>query len=174
MESGEIGYSNPSRKGQCHNPLSKRDLRHFANLHSKLRSLDFCLKVLYHVESGQTHTWSETNANVRNAVDLSKKHVTNQISKLCGLVLDKPTSNGGNTNDGPTADRFFDKENRQKICSVIRNQEDCKNFNTVLCFFNKMLSINQAVDTSKIAIPNKVQELGTALMVHSKEAFHLL
>ena len=108
---------------------------------------------------------------MKQALQLSKVQVTNQIAKLCSLLLDTPTSNGGNTNNGPTADRFFDKKNREKICSVIRNQVDRQKFHTLLCFFNKMLSVNQSCDTNKIAIPNKVQELGTALMVHIKEAF---
>ena len=75
LASGEMAHSNPQRKGQCHEPMGKKDLRHFANLHSKLRSLDFCLKLLYHVESGQTHTWSESNANVLKAVNLAKEQV---------------------------------------------------------------------------------------------------
>ena len=53
----------------------KRDLRYFNCFQSKLRSLDFCLKLLYHIESGQTHKWSEFNANVLQAVNLAKKEV---------------------------------------------------------------------------------------------------
>ena len=111
LSAGNMAYSDPARKGQCHEPMVKKDLRYFACLHSKLRSLDFCLKLLYHIESGQTHTWSESNANVLQAVNLAKKEVREKISQQCGLVLDMPTSNGGNTNNGPTADRFFDVVN---------------------------------------------------------------
>ena len=107
LSAGNMAYSDPARKGQCHEPMVKKDLRYFACLHSKLRSLDFCLKLLYHIESGQTHTWSESNANVLQAVNLAKKEVREKISQQCGLVLDMPTSNGGNTNNGPTADRLL-------------------------------------------------------------------
>lgn len=102
---------------------------------------------------------------------MSKEQVTTTIADTCALVLDKPTSNGGNTNDGPAADRFFDKTNRENICSVIGNEDDRHNYNILLCLFNKMLTIIQSCNTTLTAIPNKVQELGTALMVHIKEAF---
>ena len=171
LASGEMAYSNPERKGQCHEPMVKKDLRHFANLHSKLRSLDFCLKLLYHLESGQTHTWSESNARVLQAVTLAKKQIREKISELCGLVLDMPTANGGNTNSGPTADRFFEVKDRVKICSVIRKTKDRENFNILLGFFNKLLSVTQRCDSNMIAIPDRVTQLGTALMVHIKEAF---
>ena len=171
LESGELAYSNPARHGQCHEPMTKKDLRHFGILHSKLRSLDFCLKMLYHIESGQTHTWSEANANVLRAVVLAKEQVREKIANSCSLVLDQPTANGGNTNSGPTADRFFAKKDREKICSVIRNSKDRKNFQILLSLFNKMLSVTQRCDISMVAIPEKVTKLGTALMVHIKEAF---
>ena len=91
--------------------MVKKDLRHFANLHAKLRSLDFCLKLLYHIESGQTHTWAETNPHVIQAVKLSKKKVREKIAELCGLVLDMPTSNGVT----PTLDQQQTASSKQRI-----------------------------------------------------------
>ena len=171
LAAGDIIYNDPARKGQCHEPMIKKDLRHFANLHAKLRSLDFCLKLLYHIESGQTHTWSESNPNVLQAVKLAKKQVREKISELCGLVLDTPTSNGGNTNTGPTADRFFGVAEREYICSVIQHEENRNNFSILLRFFNQMLKVAQRCDNNMIAIPEKVTQLGKALMVHIKETF---
>ena len=171
LASSEMAHSNPQRKGQCHEPMAKKDLRHFANLHSKMRSLDFCLKLLYHVESGQTHTWSESNANILKAVNLAKEQVREKIAEMCGLVLDMPTVNGGNTNSGPTADRFFEVKERMNICSVIRKTKDRENFEMLLSFFNRLLSVTQRCDSNMIAILEKVTKLGTALVVHIKEAF---
>ena len=57
IDSGDIIYTDPERAGQCHKPMNKSDLRFFAIMHQKLRSLDNCLKILYHIVSGQTHTW---------------------------------------------------------------------------------------------------------------------
>ena len=95
LASGEIAFNNHLHKGQCHKPMP-RDLHHFAYLHAKLRSLDFCLKLFYHVTSRQTHTWSESNANVRNAINLAKDEIIKHIGCNCHMVLDIPTSNGGN------------------------------------------------------------------------------
>ena len=60
VEEGEMTYHHPLRVGQCHEPMNQKDLRFFAILHQQLRSLDHCQKLLYHLASGQTHTWSET------------------------------------------------------------------------------------------------------------------
>ena len=45
-----------------------------------------------------------------------------------------------------------------------------RNFWILLSFFHKMFSITQRCD-NMVAIPHKVTKLGTALMVHIKEAF---
>ena len=129
------------------------------------------MKLLYHVESGQTHTWSESNARVLQAVTLAKEQVGAQIAEMCGLVLDQPTANGGKTNSGPTADRFFGVKERKQICSVIRKTTDRDNFDMLLGFFNRILSITQRCNSTMIAIPEKVTKLGITLMVHIKEAF---
>ena len=73
IEEGNISYSDPSRAGQCHEPMNHNNLSFFAILHQKLRSLDNCLKLLYHLVSGQTHTWSESSPNVRLALTAAKK-----------------------------------------------------------------------------------------------------
>jgi hypothetical protein len=107
IEQGNMSYYDPSRSGQCHKPMNVNDLRFFAILHQKLRSLDNCLKLLYHLVSGQTHTWSESSPNVKLALSVAKPEVIEHIRKNCGFLVDCPTKIGGNTNTGPTADRFF-------------------------------------------------------------------
>ena len=67
LESGAIKYSDPRRKGQCHKPLITQSVRLFPILHQELRSLDFCLKILYHLISEQW-IWSEANPQVKAKV----------------------------------------------------------------------------------------------------------
>ena len=171
IESGEMLYNDPDRAGQCHEPMNVSDLKFFAILHQKLRSLDMCLKLLYHLVSGQTHTWSETSPNVKLAVGAAKKEVIDHIRKKCGFLVDCPTKIGGNTNTGPIADRFFDPKNRELICSVIRKSSDREGFVKLLSYFNMILSITQQSDASKIAKPESIKELGYALMIHMKKSF---
>ena len=56
LEKGEMKYGDKERAGQVHEPLTASNVRFFAILHQKLRSLDQCLKLLYHVVAKQTHT----------------------------------------------------------------------------------------------------------------------
>ena len=171
IEMGDLAYNDPKRSGQCHKPMNTDDLRFFAILHQKLRSLDNCLKLLYHLVSGQTHTWSETSPNVKLAVGLAKQEVIDHIRKECGFLVDCPTKVGGNTNTGPVADRFFSPENRESICSVIRNSDHKEAFSKLLSFINMMLSVTQQSDSSKIANPDSVKKLGYSLMIHYKRSF---
>ena len=166
-----MDYDKGQRFGQCHKPMTSTSLRFFAILHQKLRSLGHCLKQLYHLVSGQTHTWSESNLNVKQALTVGKKEVIDHIKAKCGFLVDCPTVIGGNTNSGPIADRFFSPKNREDICSLILREQDRLNFSKLLSYFNQMLSITQNSDASKVAIFEKVQELGQCLMLHHKRSF---
>ena len=170
MESGDMLYNDPERAGQCHEPMNVSDLKFFAILHQKLRSLDMCLKLLCHFVSGKTYTRSETSPNVKLAVGAAKKEVIDHIRKNCGFLIDYSTKIGGNTNTGPIADRFFYPKNRELICSVIRKSSGREAFVKLLSYFNMILSITQQSDASKIVKPESVKELGYALMIHIKRA----
>ena len=116
IKEGDMLYSDPNRSRQCHEPMYVSDLKFFAILHQKLRTLDLCLKLLYHLVSGQTHTWSESSPNVKIAIAAAKKEDDiDHIRNKCGFLVDCPTKMGGNTNTGPIADRFFDPMNRKSI-----------------------------------------------------------
>lgn len=72
-------------------------------MHQKLRSLNFALKLLYHLVSEQRE-WSEAKPSVMAKVAEAKKSVINQIRQSCdGLLIDSPLPGGGNTNTGPAA-----------------------------------------------------------------------
>ena len=171
IEAGDMLYSDTERSGQCHRPMNNSTLRFFAIMHQKLRSLDNCLKLLYHLVSGQTHTWSESNANVKDAIKAAKIETIDHIRKECGFLVDCPTSIGGNTNTGPVADRFFSPQNRSSICSVIRKTSDQSAYSELLSYFNRMLSLTQQSDISKVVNVEMVRKLGQNLMVHFKQNF---
>ena len=171
IESGAMAYDNPDRAGQCHKPLNKDNMQFFAILHQKLRSLDNVLKLLYHLVSGQTHTWSETNANVKDAVAAAKKEAIDHIRNKCKFLVDCPTQIGGNTNTGPLSDKFFSVKHREDICNLIRKTSDKSAFSELLSFFNKMLTITQQCDSTKIVKIDMVKQLGQQLMVHYKQSF---
>ena len=171
LESGELSYNDAARAGQCHPTMLERNLRFFAILHQKLRSLDLCLKLLYHLVSGQTHTWSESEPHIKDAIAAAKKEAISAIKAKCEFLVDCPTHMGGNTNTGPVSDKFFSAKHRKGICSIILKTTDREAFETLLCYFNKNLSITQNVCATKIAIPRKVRELGYNLMIHYKQNF---
>ena len=92
LEEGNIAYNDPNQAGQCHQPMNVATF--FAILHQNLKSLDMCLKLLYHLVSGQTHTWSETAPNVKLAIGAAKTEVINHIRKNCVFLVDCPTNIG--------------------------------------------------------------------------------
>ena len=171
LESGQLSYHDRDRAGQVNEPISSRDMRFYGITHQKLRCLDLMEKLLYHLVSGQTHTWSESNWRVKDALKSAKKETINLIRKNCGFLIDTPTSGGGNTDTGVIADRFFDPVNRDAICDIILNTSDREKYYDLLQQFNMVLAVSQHVDTSKIAIPLKVKELTKDLMVSFKTSF---
>lgn len=171
IESGEMAYSDPERAGQCHEPLNKKTIQFYGILHQKLRSLDNMLKLLYHLVSGQTHTWSESNPRVKDAVAAAKKQVITHIRKTCGFLVDSPTQVGGNSNTGPVSEKFFGAKHRAGICKKILNTSHRSFFSELLSFFNKILTITQQCDPTKIVSVEMVKQLGQDLMVHYKRSF---
>ena len=65
LESGEIAYTYLACAGQCHVLMVEGTLCFFAILHQKLCSLDWALKILYHMVSNQTSTWTVSNHQAR-------------------------------------------------------------------------------------------------------------
>ena len=166
VQSGDIGYNNPLRAGQCHKPLMSKSGRFFAVLHQELRSLDFCLKILYHLVAGQK-IWSETDSSVKAEVASAKARVISHVRASCGgLLLDSPTTCGGNTNAGPVAKRFFGFENRVAISSLIEDAEDRENFSILLGMLNVCLSVVESVDVGKKVFVDRFKNHCYETMVH--------
>ena len=171
LESGELSYNDKGRAGQVNEPINKRNMQFYGITHQKLRSLENMEKLLYHLISGQTHTWSEGDWRVKDALKSAKKESIKHIRQKCGFLIDTPTSSGGNTDTGGIADRFFSQENRDDICSVILNEADRIAFSKLLQMFNMVLSVSQHVDSSKTANPMRVKELCQELKIFYKTKF---
>ena len=71
--------------------------------------------ILYHLASGQTHTWSESEWRGKDALNREKEIVTTLIREKTGLLYDRPTQGGGNTNTGGLAEHFFRPKHREAI-----------------------------------------------------------
>ena len=171
VDSGEISYNNKERAGQVHKPLNVRDIRYYGITHQKLRSLDHMEKLLYHLVSGQTQTWSERNYRVKDALKVAKKETIEHIRQKLGFLIDTPTSGGGNTDTGGITDRFFSIESREDICVLILNKSDRDAYRKLLQLYNMVLSVSQTVDPSKRAIPTEVKALCQELMMFEKTSF---
>ena len=76
----------------------------------------------------------------------SKKemHYNLNIHKETGILMDSP-SNGGNTNCGPLASRFFNERNRSVICELIPDEEDKDNNAQLLGDINAFLTVRHFV-----------------------------
>ena len=171
LESGEILYSDKRRAGQVHKPMNTRDIRFYGITHQKLRSLDHMEKLLYHLVSDQTHTWSETEFRVKDALKIAKKSAIKHIRNKLGFLIDTPTSGGGNTDTGGIAERFFSRESREDICWLINKTSDREAYSKLLGLYDMVLSVCQSVDPSKIAIADEVRALCQELMVFEKTNF---
>ena len=168
IEEGNISWRDPRRAGQCHKPLNRNDMRYISILHQKLRSLDHCLKLLYHLASSHTNVWKDP---VSGTLKQSKQDVIEHIWNECHFAVDTPTSAGGNTNTGGNAELFFSERNRSKICSIIPDESSRQNFEKMLSYFNIMLSITQHCDTSRIVDWEKLQHLGIEMMLFHRSVF---
>ena len=68
---------------EVHKTLNTRDDCFYGITHQKLRSLDHMEKLLYHLLSGRTHTRSETEFRVKDALKIAKKStITFSILRL--------------------------------------------------------------------------------------------
>ena len=85
------------------------------------------------------------------------------------MLIDTPTSDGGNTNNGTMVERVLHPDNREKIYSLINNTSDRENFEILLRDMNIMLTVTQSlredVNTAKL------RHLGIDIMLHIRSKF---
>ena len=168
LETGELKYTDPERKGQTNKCLLGVDLRYFGVLHSELRSLDHTQKILYHLVAKE-YQWSERAPGTKAALAEAKEKVIRHVRDNTQMMIDTPTSSGGNTNTGPLAKEWFSPKFREAICSVVEDPVDHENFRELLSKFNILCTVVQQVDYN--VNPDKVRDLGYELMVFHKEMF---
>ena len=82
-----------------------------------------------------------------------------------------PSAQGGNTNHGNTAMRFFDEKNRKDILSLINGEETRENFGELLSYFNKILIVTQRTEQTKKVNIQQLKQLGIELMACYRNYF---
>ena len=163
---GNIKYSDPARAGQCHAPLA--DVKVSAVLHWKLRSFDWLLQVYYRLIAG-VKRWGVSHKPSQPFVKSAKQQAIDFLRQSTGMLIDTPTSAGGNTNTGELAERFLHPDNQELICSLISNTTDRENFSVLLRDLNIMLRVTQS--TKKGVHTTKLRQLGIDIMSHVRSAF---
>ena len=171
LVNNEIVYKSSERQGQCHPHLVEGDLHCFAILHFKLRSLDFAQKILYRLECSQ-YDWRDDGlpSDMARILKGAKQRCIDHVRHKAEILMDTPGPNGGNTNNGPLADRFFHPSNRTKISSVIKNSKDRENFEIFMAHTNIILTITQSITKKKVKI-SKLKTHGIELMLHLRNSF---
>ena len=137
-------------------------------LHSELRSLDHTQKILSHLVAKE-YQWSEQAPGAKAALNLAKDKVIKHVRAQTSILIDTPTSAGGNTNTGPLAKQWFSPELRDQICSIIDDPVDREGYSELLQKFNIICTVVQQVQNK--VDPAKVRALGHDLMVFHKETF---
>lgn len=168
LQSGDLKYKDPKRKGQTNPRIAEFDVLFYGILHSELRSLDHVLKILYHMNIN-LYEWSESEPKKKHSLEISKEDIRKKIKEKTGMVIDTPTSAGGNTNTGVLAKKWFSPEHREAICSVILKSEDRYNYSMLLSKFNVMCSVVQQVYHE--GYPERIKEVGYDLMIFHKQVF---
>ena len=106
-------------------------------LHWKLRTFDFVLNI-YSRLVAVVYFWGESNWALNTFIHVGKQEAIEHVRKGTGMLIDTPTSGGGNTNTGVMAERFLDPDVRDTICEIIPNSTDRQNFSQLLRDLNVM------------------------------------
>ena len=142
IDSGRMKWGDAERGGQCHEPIE--GCRFFGVLHKELRSFDFIEKIYYRLIAG-IYDWGDGKTNPNKPyITAAKNEAIQHCRDSFGFLMYTPSSSGGNTDCGGIAKRFLDPNNRAKICSVIRKDEDRENFAELLHYFNLLLTVTQS------------------------------
>ena len=97
LVTGEIQYNDPKRQGQCDKPLVS--ITNFGILHWKLRSLDFCLLILYRLVSAVCKWGRAVTDEEVQCILTAKMTVQEQTRKKLGFLVGMPASGSWNLNN---------------------------------------------------------------------------
>lgn len=165
VEEGQVEWKSSEREGQCERPLVS--VNNFSILHWKLRSFDFALNILYRLICG-VYKWGKTG-QMDKFISGAKQKAQDHIRQKLGLLIDVPTSGGGNTNNGSIATRYFDPKSRETVCELISNKRDRQNYEDFLRDLNVILTVCLGM-RSGVNI-EKLRKLGTSIMMHIRTSF---
>lgn len=106
-------------------------------LHAHIRLMECLLHIAYRID---IKSW-QVNAQNKEKANARKSYIQDRFKKETGLLIDFPSPNGGNTNDGNTARRFFkDAEKSADITGIDINV--IIRFRTILQAISCGLQIN--------------------------------
>lgn len=135
-------------------------------LHVGLRTLDFLLKLIYHLESG-THTWSESVGTLGRSKEMytrSRQKLIDLVQSESGMLIDSAdfAGKGGNTNKGDTVHRLL-KKHRELLVDFnpVRHQDAFRELLEKLYACIKVYTSTQLVDVE-------------AYKEHCLQTYHLL
>lgn len=112
-----------------------------SSLHAWIRSFEALLHIAYRIEIKK---WQIRGPKNKARLEERKKEIQKLFKREVGLIVDKPKSGAGNTNDGNTARRFFnDAETTSKLTGL--NQEILERFDVLL----RTLSSGFEIDVNK-------------------------
>ena len=141
------------RQGLTQKPLTSQDVaQNFPILHAKLRSLSFFEQIAYRLNSNVPimGRGKRMNTYQKEKIAVAKKEFINEARKNCQIILDSPRCDGGSSDDGNTARRFFSSENREAVVHLFKGtvhekaviRELLQNFSVIL----RVISSKNLVD----------------------------
>lgn len=110
-------------------------------LHAWIRFMECLLHIAYRLE---VKIWQARGPEIKSKVANRKKYIQDRFKKEMGILVDMPTQQAGNTNDGNTARKFF--RNPEKTADITGiNLELIMRFHVILEAINCGFSLNANV-----------------------------
>ena len=145
------------RRGLTQNPITTCDIKVFPILHATLRTMDWILKIIYHLAAG-VRTWKE---NMQNEAKIrrAKENVRATIYEQTGIRVDEPdpVGKGGTSTTGPVSKRLLhDIPIRQALIECVPEKGDSranieiivKNISVIL----RLVSSSELVNSDKLDV----------------------
>jgi hypothetical protein len=141
------------RQGLTQKPLTRQDIaKNFPILHSRLRALSFFEQFAYRFNANVPimGRGKRLTTYQKEKVEAAKKDFISQAKNDIKIILDSPRAEGGSSDDGNTAKRFFSPENREAVVGLFKGtvhekaiiQKLIQNFSIIL----RLISSKRLVD----------------------------
>jgi hypothetical protein len=141
------------RQGLTQKPLTTQDIaQNFPILHSTLRCLSFFEQVAYRLNANVQIMGRGKRLTVyqKDKISTAKQDFISQAKTELKIIFDSPRSDGGSSDDGNTAKRFFAAENRAAVINLFKGtvhekavlQQLIQNFSIIL----RVISTKRLID----------------------------